>query len=221
MITTVAATTDTSAASAAMKQSMGMDKDDFLKLFITQLQNQDPLNPMDATQQLSQLAQLTQVEQSYNTNSNLQNIVSALGDSSSLSAVSFVGKEVTAAGSSVALKDGGGADITFTVPKAADQVAVNILDANGQIVRTLTGGAAAAGESTLAWDGKDANGNQLPAGTYSVAVNGTDAGGNTFACSPFIRGTVDGINFSGSTPVMIVGGLEVPFSNMLAVKGVM
>lgn len=219
MITTVAST-DTSAASAAMKQSMGMDKDDFLKLFITQLQNQDPLNPMDATQQLSQLAQLTQVEQSYNTNSNLQSIISALGDSSSLSAVSFVGKEVTAAGSSVALQDGGGANITFTVPKAADQVAVNILDANGQIVRTMTGGETAAGESTLAWDGKDANGNQLPAGTYSVAVNGTDAGGNSFACSPFIRGTVDGINFSGSTPVMIIGGLEVPFSNMLAVKGV-
>jgi flagellar basal-body rod modification protein FlgD len=214
-------TTDTSAASAAMKQSMGMNKDDFLKLFITQLQNQDPLNPMDSTEYISQLAQLSQVEQAYNTNSNLQSILNALGDSSALSAISYVGKEVTAAGSSVALKEGGGADITFSVPKAAEQVSVNIMDANGQIVRTLTGGAAAAGESTLAWDGKDSSGAQVPSGAYSVAVTGTDAAGNSFACSPFIRGTVEGISFAGSLPRMVIGGLEVPFSDLLRVKGVM
>ncbi len=220
MITTVS-TNDTSAASAAMKQSIGMNKDDFLKLFMTQLQNQDPLNPMDSTQQISQLAQLTQVEQSYNTNSNLQSIISALGASSALSAISFVGNEVTAAGSGVALKDGGGADIKFTVPKAADQVSVNIMNANGDVVRTLTGGATAAGESTLAWDGKDASGTQLPSGTYSVAVTGQDAAGNSFACTPFIRGTVEGINFAGSSPLMVIGGIEVPFSDLLRVKGVM
>lgn len=220
MITTVA-TTDTSAASAAMKQSIGMNKDDFLKLFMTQLQNQDPLNPMDSTEQISQLAQLTQVEQSYNTNSNLQSIISALGASSALSAISFVGNEVTAAGSRVALKDGEGADVRFNVPKAAEQVSVNIMDANGNIVRSLTGGVTAAGESTIAWDGKDANGTQLPAGAYSVAVTGTDVAGNTFACSPFIRGTVEGINFAGSSPLMVIGGLEVPFSDLLRVKGVM
>jgi len=214
-------TTDTSAASAAMKQSMGMNKDDFLKLFITQLQNQDPLNPMDSTEYISQLAQLSQVEQAYNTNSNLQSIINALGDSSALSAVSYVGKEVTAAGSQVSLKEGAGADVTFSVPKAADQVTVNIMNANGEVVRTLTGGVTAAGESTLAWDGKNSSGTQLPSGAYTVAVTGTDAAGNNFACSPFIRGTVDGISFAGSSPRMVIGGLEVPFSDLLRVKGVM
>jgi flagellar basal-body rod modification protein FlgD len=219
MITTVSST-ETSAASAAMKQSMGLNKDDFLKLFITQLQNQDPLNPMDSTEYVAQLAQLSQVEQAYNTNSNLQSIISALGASSALSAISFVGKEVTAAGSLVSLTEGSGTDIKFIVPKAAEQVSVNIMNANGDVVRTLTGGVTAAGESTLAWDGKDANGNQLPAGSYSVAVTGTDAGGSSFSCSPFIRGTVEGINFSGSSPLMVIGGLEVPFSDLLRVKGV-
>lgn len=220
MITSVS-TTDTSAAAAAMKQSIGMNKDDFLKLFMTQLQNQDPLNPMDSTEQISQLAQLTQVEQSYNTNSNLQSIISALGASSALSAVSFVGSEVTAAGSSVAMKEGAEAAITFSVPKAAEQVTVSIVDGKGEIVRTLTGGVTPAGESSLAWDGKDSSGAQLPSGTYSVAVTGKDAAGTSFACSPLIRGTVEGINFAGSSPLMVIGGIEVPFSDLLRVKGVM
>jgi flagellar basal-body rod modification protein FlgD len=220
MIETVS-TTSTSAASAAMKQSMGMNKDDFLKLFITQLQNQDPLNPMDSTEYISQLAQLSQVEQAYNTNSNLQSVINALGASSALSAISFVGSEVTAAGSQVFLKEGGEADVTISVPKAAEQVSVNIIDAKGEVVRTLTGGVTAAGESTLAWDGKDASGTQLPSGAYSVAATGLDAAGNSFACSPLIRGTVEGINFAGSSPVMVIGGLEVPFSDLLGVKGVM
>ncbi|MDD2337801.1 MAG: flagellar hook capping FlgD N-terminal domain-containing protein, partial [Geobacteraceae bacterium] len=112
MITTVS-TTDTSAASAAMKQSMGMNKDDFLKLFITQLQNQDPLDPMDATEQISQLAQITQVEQSYNINSNLESVISSLADSATLSAISYVGSEVTASGSEVYLQEGEAKDINF------------------------------------------------------------------------------------------------------------
>ena len=214
-------TTASSAASAAMKQSMGMNKDDFLKLFITQLQNQDPLNPMDGTEQISQLAQLTQVEQSYNTNSYLQSVISALGDSSTLSAISFVGSEVTAAGSKVYLQEDGGADIKLTVPKAAEQITVNIIDGNGTVVRTLTGGATAAGESSLAWDGKDSSGVQLPSGAYTVAATGLDTAGNGFTCSPFIRGVVEGINFAGSSPLLVIGGLEVPFSDLLRVKGVM
>ncbi len=220
MIDTVS-TTATSAASAAMKQSIGMNKDDFLKLFITQLQNQDPLNPMDSTEYISQLAQLTQVEQSYNTNSNLQSILSALNATSALSAVSFVGNEITAAGNQVYLKDGEGTELSLSVPKAAEQVTVNILDANGLVVRTLTMDGADAGDATLAWDGKDASGAQLPSGAYTVAATGFDAAGNSFICTPYIRGTVDGVNFAGSSPVLVVGGLEVPFSDLLGVEGVM
>lgn len=220
MIETVAATA-TSTASAAMKQSIGMNKDDFLKLFITQLQNQDPLNPMDSTEYISQLAQLTQVEQAYNTNSNLQNILSALNGSSALSAVSFVGNEITAAGNQVYLKDGEGAEVTLSVPKTAEQVTVNILDANGSVVRTLTIDGADAGDATLAWDGKDTSGAQLPSGAYTVAATGLDAAGNSFICTPYIRGTVTGVNFAGTSPVLVVGGLEVPFTDLLGVEGVM
>ena len=83
----------TNSASATMKQSIGMNKDDFLSLFVTQLKNQDPLNPMDGTEFIGQLAQLTQVEQAYNTNSNLGKLIGMMNDSSALSSVSYIGKD--------------------------------------------------------------------------------------------------------------------------------
>ncbi|MEA5114717.1 MAG: flagellar hook assembly protein FlgD [Geobacteraceae bacterium] len=217
MITSV--TSSSSSASASMKKSIGMDKDDFLTLLITQLQNQDPLNPMDGTEFMTQMAQLTQVEQAYNTNTNLESILSALNNSSSLSASSLVGKSVSAAGSQVALTSGGSAQISYFVPSAAEQVTVTITDSNGSTVRTLTQGQTAAGTSSVTWDGRDASGNQLAAGTYNVSVAGINSAGNTVTCQPLVTGKVEGISYSGTSPTMTIGGLTVPFNNIMSVTG--
>lgn len=218
MIDTISSTV-TTAASTAMKQSIGMDKDDFLKLFMTQLQHQDPLNPMDGTQFMTQLAQITQVEQAYNTNSNLQNILNALNGSSALAAASFMGKDVTATSSQVSLKDGEQPQIRYSVPKAATQVTLDIKNSSGMTVRTLTQGETAAGTASLVWDGKDNSGTQLPAGTYTVAVKGVDASGSSFSCTPQIAGTVNGVNMSGASTTITVGGVEIPISSILSVRG--
>ncbi|NMC74361.1 MAG: flagellar hook assembly protein FlgD [Geobacteraceae bacterium] len=219
MVDAVNAGTTAGSASAAMKQTMGMNKDDFLTLFVTQLQNQDPLNPMDGTQFISQLAQLTQVEQAYNTNSNLEKLISMMNDSSALSSLSYIGKEVIAAGSQVALTSGGEANLSCVLPKAAEQVVVEIYDSGGTTVRTLTQGQTAAGPATLVWDGRNDAGTALPSGTYSFAVKGIDSSGNTFTCETRTGGKVDGVSFSGSSPVLTVGALEIPFSSLLSVKG--
>ncbi len=218
MIDAVTSTTTTS-ASAAMKQTMGMNKDDFLTLFVTQLKNQDPMNPMDGTQFIGQLAQLTQVEQAYNTNSNLEKLISMMNDSSAMSAVSYIGQEVTASGSEVALTSGGEAKISYVVPKTAEQVVVDIKDSNGSTVRTLTQGQTAAGTASLVWDGKNNAGTALPSGTYTFAVKGVDSSGSTFTCDSRTGGKVDGVSFAGSSPVLKVGGLEIPFSSLLSVNG--
>jgi flagellar basal-body rod modification protein FlgD len=219
MVDAVTGSTSASSASATMKQTMGMNKDDFLTLFVTQLKNQDPLNPMDGTQFISQLAQLTQVEQAYNTNSNLEKLISMMNDSSALSSISYIGKEVTAAGSQVALTSGGEAKMSFVLPKTAEQVVVAISDASGTTVRTLTQGQTAAGAASLVWDGKNDAGTALPSGTYTFAVKGVDSSGNTFTCETRTGGTVDGVSFSGSAPVLTAGGLEIPFSSLLSVGG--
>jgi flagellar basal-body rod modification protein FlgD len=219
MIDSVSATSTTS-ASQAMKQEIGMDKDDFLKLFVAQLQNQDPLNPMDGTQFVTQLAQMTQVEQSYNTNTNLQNILSSLSDNTYMSSVSFIGKTVTAPGSQISLADGSEPNLNYTMARAANQVEIDISDSNGNVVRTMTQGQTAAGNQNIAWDGKDANNNALPAGTYTFAVKGIDANGNSFGGTPMIKGTVTGVKLDGSVPVLTVNGTDVQLSRVSAVEGV-
>ncbi|AJE04347.1 flagellar hook assembly protein FlgD [Geobacter pickeringii] len=212
-------TNDTTAAAAAMKKSTGMNKDDFLKLFITQLQNQDPLKPQDSSQFIAQLAQLTQVEQAYNTNTNLQSLLSAMNGASNLSAVSFIGKAIKADSDQLNLTAGSAATVGYRLPANASQVQVGIADATGKTVRTITLGATAAGDGSLAWDGRDSSGNSLPSGSYTVTVTGINSDGTQFSGSPLLLGKVDGVTLEGSEPSITVSGISVPISKILSVKG--
>jgi len=221
MITTVApGTTGSAAAEAAMKQSTGMNKDDFLKLFVTQLQNQDPLNPQDGTQFIGQLAQLTQVEQAYNTNTNLQSMLNQGSNSATLAAITLIGKQVEAPGSQVDLKSGTPATINFTLEKSADQVTVSVLDAAGAVVKTLSAGAKGAGTGNVSWDGTDNAGAQLASGAYSFSVSAKDASGNAVAGMGLVRGKVDGVDMSGAAPVLSIGSLKLNLTDVTSVAGV-
>jgi len=221
MITTVASgTTGSAAAEAAMKQSTGMNKDDFLKLFVTQLQNQDPLNPQDGTQFIGQLAQLTQVEQAYNTNTNLQSMLNQGSNSATLAAITLIGKQVEAPGSQVDLKSGTPATINFTLEKSADQVTVSVLDAAGAVVKTLSAGAKGAGTGNVSWDGTDNAGAQLASGAYSFSVSAKDASGNAVAGMGLVRGKVDGVDMSGAAPVLSIGSLKLNLTDVTSVAGV-
>lgn len=213
-------TNDATTAAQSMKQDIGMNKDDFLKLFITQLQNQDPLNPMDGTQFISQLAQMTQVEQAYNTNTNLQNILNAMNGSANYSAVSFIGKSILAPGSQVALTDGSQPVLNYRLTQSTATTEIDISDANGNIVRKITGTGSSAGDYSVTWDGKDDGNNALPAGTYNFSVSGTDSSGNKISATSLIQGMVSGVKLDGGAPVLTVGGVDVPLSNILAVRGV-
>ena len=219
MINAVSTNDPTAAAAAAMKKATGLNKDDFLKLLVTQLKNQDPLEPQDSSAFVAQLAQLTQVEQTYNINTNLQHLLDSQNNAGTLSSVSFIGKEITAQGSQVSLTSGAPSTLGFTLPSAASQVTLQIIDANGNPVRTLTQGATSAGANSTAWDGMNDAGQPLPSGTYSFAVSGTDASGQKITGTTMIRGKVTGINLSGATPVLTVNGLDVPLTSVVEVKG--
>ncbi len=212
-------TNTTAAAAAAMKKATGLNKDDFLQLLVTQLKNQDPLSPQDSSAFVAQLAQLSQVEQTYNINTNLQNLLSSMNNGTTLSSVSFIGKNVTALGNQVALTSGTPTNLGFYLPSAASEMIVKIQDASGSTVRTLTQGATAAGSGSIAWDGKTDSGQTLPSGTYSFAVTGVDASGQTFTGTSMVQGTVTGMDLSGTSPLLIVNGMGVPLSYIVSVKG--
>lgn len=219
MITNVSGTGATAAAAeAAMKQSTGMNKDDFLKLFVTQLQNQDPLNPQDGTQFIQQLAQLSQVEQAYNTNTNLQSMLNQGGNSMAMGAVSLIGRQIEALGSQVSLQSGSPTSVNFSLANSADQVTVSVLDASGQVVKTLAGGAKGAGEGSVTWDGTNNAGTALGTGVYSFSVTAKDANGNAVASSPLIKGKVDGVDMSGATPVLSIGNLKLNLTDVTSVS---
>jgi flagellar basal-body rod modification protein FlgD len=212
-------TTDTTAAAAAMKKETGLNKDDFLKLLVTQLKNQDPLNPQDSSEFVTQLAQLSQVEQTYNINNNLQGLLAVQNSANSLSSVSLIGKVITAQGSQVALTSGSPTTVGMNLPSAVTGVSVEIKDASGKVVRTLTQGATAAGVSSMTWDGRGDANQVLPSGTYSFTVSGTDASGEKIQGTPMIQGQVTGVRLSGATLVLTVNGQDVPLSSVIEVKG--
>ncbi len=213
---TTAAAAPAQSASDYMKATTGLNKDDFLKLFITQLQNQDPLSPQDTSTMVTQLSQITQVEQAYNTNQNLQSLLSATNSASNMTAVSFIGKTITAPGSTVNLA-AGGARVAFSLDHAASQVAIAIKDPAGRTVRTLTAANPASGTGSVAWDGKDDNGATLAPGSYGFSVTGTNTDGTTFAGTPLIRGVVDGVKLAQGTTVLSTGGVDVPLASVTAV----
>lgn len=217
MIDTIAALSSNSGA-AAMKKATGMNKDDFLKLFITQMKNQDPLSPMDSSEFLGQLAQLTQVEQAYNTNANLQSLISQQNANASLAAVSFIGKQVEANGNQFKLTDGADANLAFTLPAATNNVTVLIKDAAGTTVRTIAAGRLASGNGSVSWNGTDNNNNPLAAGIYQFEVSGKAADGSTIAGTPLVSGSVDTVTLEGSTPTLTIGGIEIALADVRAIR---
>lgn len=216
MVGTVTASTDTTAASAAMKKSLGMNKDDFMKLFIAQLKYQDPLKPQDPTAMLDQLSQLSLVEQSYNSNTALNNLLTAQNNSISLTAVSFIGKDVKANGN-VTTFDGSTPaflDFSLSLPAAATQV--SITDAAGNVVKSAALGSCTAGDNSFLWDGRDSSGALLPAGAYRFAISASSANGSSVAATTYTTGRVDGVNLSGSTPQLTIGDTSVALSDVIS-----
>lgn len=218
MITTVAPAATGSSAANQMKQSTGMNKDDFLKLFVTQLKNQDPLNPQSGTEFIGQLAQLTQVEQAYNTNTNLQNMLNQSSNNATLAAVSLIGKQVEAPGSQVNLQSGTPAAINFSLAQDAAEVTVSVQDANGTVVKTLAAGGKGAGAGSVIWDGSNNAGTQAASGAYSFSISAKTSGGSSVASTSVIRGKVDGVDMSGANPVLSLGNVKLNLTDVTSVS---
>ena len=170
--------TDTAATATATTGTSNADSEKrFLKLLVTQLNNQDPLNPMDNAELTSQLAQMSTVSGIEQLNATLSGLVSQTGSNQVLQAASLIGTTVLAPGGSV--KAGEGATpFAVDLAAAASKVTMTVTDAAGTVVRTTDLGAMAQGVNALRWDGMDNNGAAVAAGAYQVqftAANGSNA----------------------------------------------
>jgi flagellar basal-body rod modification protein FlgD len=187
-VSAVSPTDNSAAAALAGAASSSSDQEQrFLKLLVTQLNNQDPLNPMDNAALTSQLAQMSTVSGIEKMNTTLQSMVSQSGSSQTLQAASLIGHTVLTPGSAVALKGGAATSFGLDMQGAADTVKVTITDAAGNTVRTIDVGALPQGTKTLSWDGKNDTGTAMADGPYKIsvaaAVSGNAVAANTLTYS--------------------------------------
>ena len=219
MITSITSSTNNSSASDQMKKSFGMDSEAFLKLFVAQLQYQDPLKPQDSSAMLQQISQLTLVEQSYNTTTALKNLLAAQNNSTAVDSASLIGGYVKANGTAVNFNGSSAAVLQFNNSVPTTSGTVTITNSSGSVVRTATLGALNAGDSSFTWDGRDNSGAALPAGAYNFTVKGTSASGTSVSAATYITGRVDGVSFANNTPTLTIGAITVPITDVISVKG--
>ena len=178
-------------AQGAVKGAQDEAQDRFLKLYVTQLKNQDPLNPLDNAQVTSQLAQLNTVKGIESLNATLNKLVEFFAGGQAMQAAAMIGKDVLVPGVQMLLRDGL-AGAGFELQQAADKVVIKIADGNGLTMRTLDLGARQSGSAAFAWDGLTDAGAAAVDGNYKFSVNAS-SGGKPVASTALEFGTVSAV----------------------------
>jgi flagellar basal-body rod modification protein FlgD len=217
MITSELNPVTTGSTELAAAQQPVLGKEDFLNLLITQLQNQDPLNPTDSTEFTAQLAQFSSLEQLSNVNGNLEQLQNFQASTNNSQAVSLLGKEITASGNFLQLSDGEPIGCDFSLGRDAAEVVVNIYDSTGEFVKAFGSEDIAAGRHTLVWDGTDRNGNPAKDGNYTFEILAADANDKNVNVTAFFTGTVDTVTFENNTPFLISGGQKIALGDVIQV----
>ena len=192
-------------------------------MLITELQNQDPTNPVDSTQLASQLAQFSQVSELQDMDTDIKNSTNAnLALTQSMNntmAATLIGKEIKASSSSIAYDGTTQPTIGMTLSGNAADVKVVIKDSNGDVVRTIDAGPKPSGDSTITWDGKDDSGNALQAGNFTFSINATDSSGNSVSSAYFTLGLVSGVKYTSNGTYLIVDGSDIDLSDVEEIYG--
>lgn len=191
-----------------------MDQNTFLKLLTTQLQNQDPTNPVSNEDFIAQLAQFSSLEQLQGVNSQLSNLNLVNTSMNNASMVNLLGQNVVAASDTFHYSGDGTQEIPFIAGNEVSGGTVTIRNADGQVVDSITLGNLEAGEHSVTWDGKGNNG-QLPEGDYTVSYTATDGSGNPVDITALIKGIVDELSFENGTPEPSVNGIPIDIGNII------
>jgi len=190
--------------------------DQFLLLLTTQLQNQDPLNPMDTAEFTQQLIGFANVEQQILTNQNLEHLTALQAYNQLAAGVGLIGRWVEADGNSLALKEGEGIG-AYTLLGEAASAELRITDANGKLVRSMSV-PAGNGHHEFVWDGRNDAGLLLPDGPYTFSVRATDEDGEPVASYTSSIGKVDGVETDDEGVLLLkMGDVKVPLSLIMRV----
>lgn len=211
------------AAEAAKATSDILGKEDFLRMLTAQMQYQNPLEPMNDQEFIGQMTQFSSLEQLQNLNDTMStnaqwNMLLSQTINNTM-ATSLIGKTVTADASVTAVGSDHVSPINFNSSGFALSGFVNIYDAEGTVVRTITLSQLQAGENSIAWNGKDNSGNDLPRGNYNYSVDLRDPQGNAVSAAGFSKGLVTGVDYIDGQAYLLVDSGMIPLASVRSVTG--
>jgi flagellar basal-body rod modification protein FlgD len=202
--TSTATSASSSSGGALSGATLANNFQTFLTLLTTQLQNQNPLDPLDTNQFTQQLVQFASVEQQLRQNDQLATLVNLEKTAQSTAALSYVGYTAVVDGSKAPFDGTNAAAWTLKVPNDTNAT-ITITNSTGQTV--FSGSyALQKGNPTFTWDGKGNDGTQWPAGNYTLNAGGKDSTGNNVAIPSEVQGVVDSVDLTASPPLLSIAG---------------
>jgi flagellar basal-body rod modification protein FlgD len=193
---------------ASSLSQLGEDYTNFLNLLTAQVSNQDPLEPVDASQFVTQLAQLSQVEQTVRTNTQLETLTAQISGVLNLGGIDLLGRSVSVNSDKLMLENGT-ASTSYDLSNVAQDVTARVIDPLGRVIRTIQGLSGQSGvETQLTWDGTDDFGNPMLAGEYQILITATDDNGDAIPVNAYRDATVQEVRFQEGQLVFEVTGGE-------------
>ena len=194
--------------------TLAEDFSQFLELLTTQLQNQDPLSPLDSNEFTNQLVQFSQVEQQINSNAKLDDLVNLQLNNSITSALNYIGKDVSYISAEIAHEQGTPSTIRYALDGTAVISQINIFNEEGNLVFSADA-EQSAGVHEFEWNGRDFLNNELPSGTYSVSIDSLDAEENPVNTTTVVTSRVKGVEQQDGIVFALVGERAVPITDIL------
>lgn len=199
--------------------SSKLGKDEFMKLLISQLKNQDPTSPADSTAFVAQLAQFSTLEAMQNSNTSLEKLIVGQTKSQKNDVAAFVGRDVLFKGDGIVLETDRTTSVALAEPNAdASAMTAVISDENGKTIRTLDLGAHSAGLVQIKWDGRDDKGNLAIPGHYAIAVAAVDNKGQALGVDQYRRGRVTGVALDSDQPSLMLGDERLNLSDVIEIQ---
>ena len=202
-------------SAAQGKSELGQQE--FLQLLVAQLQNQDPVNPMDGAEFAAQLADFNSVEQLISVNEGLSQLAISqdlMGASLTNSmAASLTGKEVRALSNEIALSSEGNASVNYKLNDSASQVEIVIRTESGAEIRRETLSGIPSGDNSWTWDGLDTNGERMGEGKYTVEVIAKN-GDNNVGALTFLEGFASKVRYTTQGVYLSVNGIDIPIGDV-------
>lgn len=205
--------TSTTSTQSQASSTKSVGKDEFMKLLLAQLKNQDPLKPMDGTDFAAQLAQFSSLEQLKNLNTTLETQSVNQMTLGYAQSVNMIGKEAVANSGNTVTANGQTTELNYRLAKDAQSVTISIMDKNGNLIKTWDESAKTAGMNRATWDCSG-----VEKGDYTYQIAATNSFGAPVTADTMTTGVVTAVHFRSNQILVTLNGREVPLSDIIEIR---